>query len=342
MTFVFENLTVGQQGMTLPEAPAAAALRNAIYLWAAATTSIASARKRDLVRDKTAAVVAFFNFVGVTHPGDVSAEHVRAWQAHLADKRYGPATVYARVSRLSSFYEWLMRDAVLGGVIQSNPVRFARPKAPRMYQTEATRALNDQQLRALVAVVRRRASAGDLVGLRDYALLLFFLVTGMRRSEVINLRGSDLELEEDTMIIGGQVKGGDYVRREVRDPGLRRALDAYLTAAGRTAALTTNRPLWTRHDNAGQPGAPLTSHAFTRNLKIYAREAGIEHIHLHQTRHTYARLVAERSGSLSETQEALGHKNQSATRVYVQRIAIKKDKYGAEIGSLIADDNEPT
>ena len=89
--------------------------------------------------------------------------------------------------------------------------------------------------------------------------------------------------------------------------------------------------MWTRHDRAGKPGAPLTSRAFVENLKAYAREAGLPHVHLHQTRHTYARIVAEETGSFLEAQEALDHENQATTRVYVQRITVKKDRHGRKV-----------
>ncbi len=82
-------------------------------------------------------------------------------------------------------------------------------------------------------------------------------------------------------------------------------------------------------------GTPLTSHAFSKNLKRYANAAGIEKIHIHQTRHTFARIVAEESGSIVETQEALGHKNIATTRVYVGRIAVKRDKFGPRITSRL-------
>jgi integrase len=70
-------------------------------------------------------------------------------------------------------------------------------------------------------------------------------------------------------------------------------------------------------------------------MKGYARDAGIKDFHLHQTRHTFARLVAERTGSIIETQDALGHKNPATTRVYVRRIAVKKDKHSEEIARLL-------
>jgi integrase len=145
------------------------------------------------------------------------------------------------------------------------------------------------------------------------------------------LRGRDLEFREGTLIIKYRRKGGKFTAREVSDPAAHEALTNYLDATGRGNVLGSERPLWTRHDRAGKGGAPLTSRAFVENLKSYAREAGLAHIHLHQTRHTYARIVAEETGSFIEAQEALDHENAATTRVYVQRITVKKDRHGSKV-----------
>jgi integrase len=311
-----------------------AVLGNALSVWADSTTGQTSLRRADLLRDKTAAVSSFFAFAS-KHPAEVTPVDVRAWRSSLEAQGLKPATVYARLSRLSSFYEWLIGDAALGEVVKSNPVKLARPKAPRAYQTESARSLTDEQVRKLIWAVRNKAGAGGVVAKRDYALLLFYLVTGMRRSEVINLRGRDLEEREGVLILRGRVKGSDYVEREVRDQSARAALRDYLEASGRLKALKTDAPLWTRHDRAGKPGAALTSHAFARNLKLYGREVGLENVHVHQTRHTYARMVAEETGSIIETQDALGHRHASTTKVYVQRIAVKRDKHSERISSRL-------
>ena len=50
----------------------------------------------------------------------------------------------------------------------------ARPKAPKAYQTESVKSLDDEQVPKLLADVRERAASGDMVGKRDYALLLLF------------------------------------------------------------------------------------------------------------------------------------------------------------------------
>jgi integrase/recombinase XerC len=306
------------------------ALLNAIHLWAAATTDAESACRQDLLRSKRQAVSSFFTHCG-KHPGEVTALDVQGWRDALEGKGFKPATVYARVSRLSSFYTWVMRDPALGPFIKGNPADFARPKCPKPYQTESSKALDDEQVGALVRAVGRKAAAGDVVGKRDYALLLMFITTGMRRQEVIGLRGSDLELREDDFVVRCRVKGGDYVGRAVNEPLVREALFDYLESCDRMNALGSDRPLWTRHDRAGRPGAALSSHSFSKNLKGYARAAGIGKIHIHQTRHTFARMISEETGSIVETQDALGHKNLATTRVYIGRIAVKRDKHSRQI-----------
>jgi integrase len=322
------------------EAERRLALRTATDLWADATTAATTQRRGEVMHDKLAAVSGFFDFTG-KNPADATPGDVRAWRVHLesrGSKDGGPllpATVYARISRLSSFYTWLMSDPRLSGAITTNPVLLSRPKAPRAYQGESTKALQDEKIQALGAVIRAKADGGSVTAKRDYALFLFYMVTGLRRSEVINLRGSDIEEEGGKFILHGKVKGSDYVERELCDPEAQAALKEYLRAAGRSNALGTKAPIWTRHDRAGKPGAPLTSHAFAHNLKLYAAEAGIRKIHVHQLRHTFGRMVADETGSLDEVQEALGHRNRSTTRVYVQRIARKRDKHSRRISERL-------
>lgn len=177
------------------------------------------------------------------------------------------------------------------------------------------------------------------MGKRDYAMLLLYLATGLRRQEVISLRGKDVHTEE-TLILAYRAKGGDYRSREVREPQVKVALLDYLSSAGRVHALKTDAPLWTRHDRAGKLGEALSSDCFVKNLKKYAKEAGMKDLHLHRTRHTFARIVSELTGDITATQNALDHQNRATTRVYVQRIAVKRDLYSNEISKRWGDYRE--
>jgi site-specific recombinase XerD len=304
------------------------ALRGAISLWASATTS-ESGRRSDLLRDKQRIVRSFFRYIRKL-PSEVEPGDVQQWLRELEGKGISPGTTYQHACLLSSFYSWAIRDPEIGQNLRGNPARLARPKAPKPYQTESVKAMSDEEVRALVAVVRGRALAGDIVGKRDYALLLMYLATGLRRSEVISLRGKDVHLDEG-LILAYRAKGGDYRSREVTEQQVKEALLDYLSSAGRLHALKTDAPLWTRHDRAGKPGEALTSHCFVKNLKKYAREACVKDFHLHRTRHTFARIVSEFTGDITATQNALDHQNRSTTRVYVQRIAVKRDLYSNEI-----------
>ncbi len=168
-------------------------------------------RRSELVRKKSEAVRAFFAFVE-KNPGEVDEQDVRAWTEHLRrERKMKPPTVYARLSFLSSFYEWAMRDSRTGAYLRSNPVTLARPKAPRPYQTEKTKAWTDEELQSIVAQVEARAGGGDLagklVGMRDLALLRMYMATGRRREEIISLRGRDVRLTEGGLEVGGRMKG---------------------------------------------------------------------------------------------------------------------------------------
>ncbi|PYS89107.1 MAG: hypothetical protein DMF64_18605 [Acidobacteria bacterium] len=305
------------------------ALRTAIEVWASASTSGTTRRREELIAKKRKAVESFFAEIG-KDPGEVTPVDVQEWCDRMRREdghRPAAATIYARVSFLSSFYAWAQRE--LG--LRPNPALLARPKAPKPYQTESTKSWTDEELRRITSAVAAHAAGGDLVGKRDLALLLMYTSTGLRREEVMGLRGRDVQVTEEGLIIGGRVKGGRYRAREVRDEETKAALLGYLTAAKRLHVLKTDAPVWTRHDNPKFAGEPLTSHAFVRNLKLYAREAGMEHVHLHQTRHTFGRIVAEETGSMMATQDALDHANLSTTTVYVQRIAIKRDLHSAAV-----------
>jgi integrase len=319
------------------------AIRAAARAWAEATTDRTLERRDDLVNDKSKVVASFFALTR-KDPAEVRTPDVKEWQAKIEEQGLTASTIYIRTSMLSSFFRWAMANTPLGQHLNVNPVALARPKKPKPYRTKRTKSLLDDELRALMAHVRALASTTDNISAkRDYALLQWYVKTGRRRNEVISLRGSDVQAKdppaggaaEKMLVVRYRIKGGRYLVSELRDGAVRSALFDYLKASGRCDVLGSERPLWTRHDRAGTPGAPLTSHAFVKNLKRYARVAGLDHIHVHMTRHTFARLVNEETGSLLETQEALDHEDQATTRVYLESVSIKRDKYSERVSKRI-------
>ncbi len=78
---------------------------------------------------------------------------------------------------------WALEEPELARQIKANPVNLARPKAPKPYQSESTKALSDEDLAALLDAIRAKFTSNDpmvqVVTRRDYALLLFYLLSGL-------------------------------------------------------------------------------------------------------------------------------------------------------------------
>jgi len=308
-------------------------IENAIDMWAEASTRAETRDREERLRDKKQIIRSFLSFIG-KHPGEVGPADVRAWRKHLESLK-SENTVYSYLSRLSSFYEWLRKYPGIKDHIHNNPVSMVRPTAPRPNQTEKTKAWTDDEMNAILDSITAEAEKGSIHALRDYSVTLFYLYSGLRRNEVFGLRGGDIELQENGLIVRYKRKGGKTQRREVAQKDVRDALLAYLKKSKRLTVLHTNEPIWTRHDRAGEPGQPLTSRSYANNLKKYGAKAGMRHVNIHKTRHTYARIIFEDSGDLIETQSALDHESQATTRAYVHTVAVKKDKQSDRIARRI-------
>ena len=113
-------------------------LGSVVSLWADHVTDPSSPRRLDLLRDKMNAVLDFFSFINKM-PNRVTPIDVKLWQAALEDQGLATATVYARISRVSSFYTW----AIENGQAQQNSVNPAWAKASQSYPTEKMQSLDD-------------------------------------------------------------------------------------------------------------------------------------------------------------------------------------------------------
>lgn len=308
-----------------------------IKAWADATTDTTSLRRHDLLRDKSRVVSNFFGFIGKP-PSQVQPSDIKEWQVEIESRGLSASTVYGMISKVSSFYRWALENGPneLRDALRYNPVDLARPKAPKAYQSESSKALDDKEVLALLRVVKSKAEEGSIACLRDHAMLLHLILTGRRRQEVIGLRWGDVQMDSGSaMVVSYRVKGGEIETRSIEDERIKESMLKYLQASGRFEGMEENTPIWTRHDRAGKPGKTLTSYAFACNVKRYAMEAGIGDIHLHQLRHTFARMAGDESGSLAEVQEALGHKSQSTTRIYLQRVGVKKDRFSCRLAKRL-------
>ena len=165
-------------------------------------------------------------------------------------------------------------------------------------------------------------------GLRLRALVLAYLLTGRRRSEVLNLRWRDLDLEGGFYRYSG--KGGKE-RQRALPPPVRLAILVYAEAAG----------LARKPEEAVFPGRwrdqPVDGKYIGEQLRQAAQLAGIPlERPLHTLRHSYARALRRIEAPLEAVQAALDHSNLATTSIYLRQLEGQEDpwwpKLAAELG----------
>lgn len=197
--------------------------------------------------------------------------------------------------------------AIIKGLREDDPTAGVRRPPKRR---PAPNPLYPDDIRALVAALQPRERPGSRAAFfeqRNRVVVLFFLYTGLRISEVANLRWRHLKLE------AGLVE----VRREKNDKDRTVDLHPHLIEELRAFLPAVNLP------SAGvfvsEAGTPMTdkglANIFRRWLpKRFARE----HVYAHRLRHTFASLLVWGNENLRVVQELLGHAQLSTTEYYIK------------------------
>jgi site-specific recombinase XerD len=233
-------------------------------------------------------------------PADIHKEHLSAWVTSVA-KLTSAATASLRLRQMKVFFNWLVEETE----IQQSPAD--RVVAPVVIEVPPP-VLTTEQLSAMLTVTK----GTSWVARRDEAILRTFLDTGGRITELSSPRVEDLDLDLQVLHVLG--KGRRY--RAV--PFGRRtalALDRYLRARVRefgTESAGKKMPLWITA--YGQ--RPMSSGGMRYIIKGVAKAAGLDHIHPHQFRHTFADLWLKAGGSESDLMRICGWRSSEMARRY--------------------------
>lgn len=212
----------------------------------------------------------------------VTREHIEHYLAAMMDstieRRGGKPMSAANVAKnyrsLQQLFKWLVSD----GEIRRSPME--RMTAPRVPE-QPVPVLTDDELSALLDACK----GSTFENRRDTAIIRLFLDSGMRAAELANLTLDDIDAEQDVAYVMG--KGG---RGRACPYGTKTAdaIRRYLRARRRHPAAEKSDRLW-----LGKQGAMATS-GVSQMLLRRAKTAGVEDLHPHRFRHTFAhRWLAE-------------------------------------------------
>jgi len=161
-------------------------------------------------------------------------------------------------------------------------------------------------------------------GTRDRAIVLTLLLTGRRRSEVLNLTAGNIELEGDVAFYQYRGKGGKRRRRELPQPcleAIRKGLKAY------------DRRL---EDLPGEDRLfNVSSQGFYLNLRRYLRKAKLPESGVHVLRHSAAKLRRAVGEDIESVSSFLDHSNLAVTTTYLRRLQGQEDDGWRKVAALL-------
>lgn len=232
--------------------------------------------------------------------GYPDAEVLITYLNHLYKKDLSSRTIARHLSAVRSLFRFLLTE----GLIVSDPTEHLT--SPKQWST-IPKFLNREQVDKLVAA----PDAAKSSGIRDQAMLEVLYATGIRVSELIQLRTSNVDLKRGLIRVTG--KGNKQRTVPVHAEAVR-AIEHYQDGGAR-AALLKGKPSPYLFITAR--GGPMTRQAFWASIKINGKKAGIFHnLSPHVLRHTFATHLLEGGADLRSVQTMLGHSDLSTTEIY--------------------------
>jgi site-specific recombinase XerD len=227
--------------------------------------------------------------------------HLEDTKGRTVSDGLAPATIARQLTVISAYYEWLRGDS---DVAVRNPVeRFRRPKV----RNEKPRDVDDSILAKLV---------DGIADLRDRAIVLLFVYTGLRLSELGQLDKTTITLTKKKLPDGslqyfgsGEVVGkGSKKRTFLVGPKAMQAVAAYIAQQ----RMNDDLPALFLSSRKTR----LSSRAIQQIVDKWCTRLNLSHVHVHQFRHSFATRSVNSGMSAAVLQELMGHASLNTTQRY--------------------------
>lgn len=249
--------------------------------------------KRDLHK-----LQGFLADMGVVKVEEITKTNLNSYILYLEKMQLSPATISRNIASIKAFYHFLFKERLVDEDISEDL------KAPKV-EKKMPEIMTITEVDKLLA----QPDGDTPKDLRDKAMLELLYATGIRVSELISLKLSDVNLKM------GFVMCKDSNKERVIPFGnqARVALIKYLDQ-GREALLLTKEEEILFVNCSGKP---MSRQGFWKLIKTYAAKAGIaSEITPHTMRHSFAAHLVENGADLHSVQEMLGHSDVSTTQIY--------------------------
>ena len=241
---------------------------------------------------------------------ELDKEIVKAYISVMNGK-YMPKTVKRKVASIKCFFNYLYDEKI----IENNPFATIRLKLPRSLSLPRTIPLGTINVllkEAYFQLSSAKTANASYIATRNVALLELLFATGIRVSELCNIKVSDLNLNDGSVFIHG--KGNRERVVEIVNTDVLTALFKYESIRPQGQYFFINNR-----------GNMLSDQSVRRIIDNYAKSANIGmHITPHMFRHSFATLLLEEDVDLRYIQHILGHSSISTTQIYTYVSSAKR------------------
>ena len=223
----------------------------------------------------------------------VNYKFLRGYLTVLYDKKYSKKTIARNISTLKSFFKYLKKQ----NIIESNPMNLI--KTPKI-DKKLPKFLNYDDLEKILSI----PDTTTFLGKRNALILELLYSTGVRVSELVNIKLNDIDLSEEKILILGKGNKERYVL--FGSKAKEKMLDYLKEKTDDSPYLIVNRY-----------GNKITDRGIRKILDSIILEASLSYkISPHTLRHTFATHMLDSGADIEIVKELLGHESLSTTQIY--------------------------
>jgi integrase/recombinase XerD len=227
---------------------------------------------------------------------ELNRQNLRGFVADLSREGLSPTSVSRIVSAVRGFYKFLLID----GHLKKNPAEDLDTPQKGFY---LPKFLNQTEIEQLLSA----PDVSQETGVRDRALLELMYACGLRVSEAVDLRLSDVELDAGILTCKGK---GNKTRKIPIGTSAVEWLKSYLVLRRRKENIEIQNLF------VSSLGRPINRQIIFKFIKEYGEKAGLEDVSPHTLRHSFATHLVQNRADIRSVQQMLGHADISTTQIY--------------------------
>lgn len=276
------------------------------------------------VKNNSPATIEYYNyflseFLGwlpVDTVEELDISHYKDYILYLADTGIKSTSINTKMRAVKAFYNYLIGAEQIGDC--SRKLRLVKQSRREIIP------LSDDEIYILL----NSFNIADTLELRNKCIVMVMLDSGLRRSEVTRLKFSDVELRNKRLLVNGK---GSKQRIVPLGDTTAEILALYLDRMS-TRFNKRNSPLF-----LNRCGNSLDPNAIDKIFEKLKQLTGVDRLHPHLLRHTFATLYIVDGGDLETLRILLGHSSIAITQIYLHLAAnykLLKDRHNSHIDKL--------